>query len=137
MTTDEPGWHFNFLQGLSTHMLSQQAAQAVLKAIVKRYSSNTLIWGPSINSHESFDRQIAPRVRSSLNLRLSSSSTRWKSRQGRDAFTREAKVQGLKSRAAFKLLEVRTLYTHIVLLTWYRLMRNIKSSRRARPSLIL
>ncbi|PBP25050.1 FtsJ-like methyltransferase, partial [Diplocarpon rosae] len=36
----------------------------------------------------------------------SSSSTRWKSRQGRDTFAREAKVQGLKSRAAFKLLEV-------------------------------
>lgn len=36
----------------------------------------------------------------------SSSSTRWKSRQGKDAFAREAKVKGLKSRAAFKLLEV-------------------------------
>jgi hypothetical protein len=36
----------------------------------------------------------------------SASSTRWKSRQGRDSFAREAKVQGLKSRAAFKLLEV-------------------------------
>ncbi|THV49899.1 hypothetical protein BGAL_0174g00160 [Botrytis galanthina] len=36
----------------------------------------------------------------------SSSSTRWKSRQGKDAWAREAKVQGLKSRAAFKLLEV-------------------------------
>lgn len=39
-------------------------------------------------------------------LSSSSSSTRWKSRQGRDSFSREAKVQGLKSRAAFKLLEV-------------------------------
>jgi hypothetical protein len=38
--------------------------------------------------------------------RNSSSSTRWKSRQGRDSYAREAKVQGLKSRAAFKLLEV-------------------------------
>ena len=37
----------------------------------------------------------------------SSSSTRWKARQSRDQFSREAKVQGLKSRAAFKLLEVR------------------------------
>ncbi|PSN64422.1 FtsJ-domain-containing protein [Corynespora cassiicola Philippines] len=36
----------------------------------------------------------------------SSSSTRWKSRQGKDFFAREAKVQGLKSRAAFKLLEL-------------------------------
>jgi hypothetical protein len=39
----------------------------------------------------------------------SSSSTRWKSRQGKDSFAREARVQGLKSRAAFKLLEVRCL----------------------------
>ncbi|PQE04531.1 hypothetical protein CJF31_00007373 [Rutstroemia sp. NJR-2017a BVV2] len=36
----------------------------------------------------------------------SSSSTRWKTRQGRDLFAKEARVQGLKSRAAFKLLEV-------------------------------
>ncbi|KAJ6443448.1 FtsJ-like methyltransferase [Purpureocillium lavendulum] len=35
----------------------------------------------------------------------SSGSTRWKQRQGRDVYAREAKVQGLKSRAAFKLLE--------------------------------
>lgn len=38
--------------------------------------------------------------------RQSSSSTRWKTRQGNDFFAREARVQGLKSRAAFKLLEV-------------------------------
>ncbi|RAL59354.1 hypothetical protein DID88_006844 [Monilinia fructigena] len=40
----------------------------------------------------------------------SSSSTRWKTRQGKDAFAREAKVQGLKSRAAFKLLEIDVKY---------------------------
>ncbi|KFY79190.1 hypothetical protein V499_01782 [Pseudogymnoascus sp. VKM F-103] len=40
----------------------------------------------------------------------SSSSTRWKSRQGRDSFAREAKVRGLQSRAAFKLLEIDTKY---------------------------
>lgn len=42
--------------------------------------------------------------------RASSSSTRWKTRQGNDFFAREARVQGLKSRAAFKLLEVARLY---------------------------
>ncbi|KAH8786171.1 FtsJ-like methyltransferase-domain-containing protein [Hyaloscypha finlandica] len=42
--------------------------------------------------------------------RNSSSSTRWKSRQGRDSYAREAKVQGLKSRAAFKLLEIDAKY---------------------------
>ncbi|PVH80726.1 FtsJ-domain-containing protein [Cadophora sp. DSE1049] len=44
------------------------------------------------------------------NARCSSSSTRWKSRQGRDSFARDAKVQGLKSRAAFKLLEIDSKY---------------------------
>ncbi|CZS88068.1 related to mitochondrial rRNA methyltransferase [Rhynchosporium graminicola] len=44
------------------------------------------------------------------NTRSSSSSTRWKSRQGKDSFARDAKVQGLKSRAAFKLLEIDAKY---------------------------
>lgn len=39
--------------------------------------------------------------------RDSSSTSRWKQRQGRDAYARDARVQGLKSRAAFKLIEVR------------------------------
>ncbi|KAF2822807.1 FtsJ-domain-containing protein [Ophiobolus disseminans] len=47
-------------------------------------------------------RQAVLSVRNSS----SSSSTRWKSRQGKDFFAREARVQGLKSRAAFKLLEL-------------------------------
>ena len=34
------------------------------------------------------------------------SSNRWKNRQANDAFAREARVAGLKSRAAFKLLQV-------------------------------
>ena len=41
-----------------------------------------------------------------IRLSSSSSSTRWKTRQSRDSFAREAKVAGLKSRAAFKLLEI-------------------------------
>ncbi|EPE27834.1 S-adenosyl-L-methionine-dependent methyltransferase [Glarea lozoyensis ATCC 20868] len=41
---------------------------------------------------------------------LSSSSTRWKKRQSKDSFSKEAKVQGLKSRAAFKLLEIDAKY---------------------------
>ncbi|KAL6911081.1 23S ribosomal RNA methyltransferase [Trichoderma evansii] len=38
--------------------------------------------------------------------RTASSGTQWKQRQGRDHYVRHAKVQGLKSRAAFKLLEL-------------------------------
>lgn len=36
------------------------------------------------------------------------SSKRWQARQQKDQFTREAAVQGLKSRAAFKLFQVRS-----------------------------
>ncbi|KAK9797965.1 putative Ribosomal RNA methyltransferase FtsJ domain-containing protein [Seiridium cardinale] len=43
-------------------------------------------------------------------IRYSSSNSRWKQRQGNDFFAREAKVQGLKSRAAFKLLEMDSKY---------------------------
>ncbi|KAH8202295.1 hypothetical protein TruAng_003572 [Truncatella angustata] len=43
-------------------------------------------------------------------VRYSSSNSRWKQRQGNDFFAREAKVQGLKSRAAFKLLEMDAKY---------------------------
>jgi 21S rRNA (uridine2791-2'-O)-methyltransferase len=53
-------------------------------------------------------REQPPIGRSTRNA-SSSSSTRWKSRQGKDFFAREARVQGLKSRAAFKLLEVHVL----------------------------
>src|ERR1700712_931159 len=57
-------------------------------------------WSPSSN-------KLLPKARlAPLQIRHSSSSTRWKARQGADHFAREAKVQGLKSRAAFKLLEV-------------------------------
>jgi hypothetical protein len=44
-------------------------------------------------------------------VRWSSSNSRWKLRQGKDVYAREAKAQGLKSRAAFKLLEVGALTT--------------------------
>ncbi|KAI9818296.1 MAG: 2' O-ribose methyltransferase [Thelocarpon impressellum] len=46
-----------------------------------------------------------------VGLRASSSSSkRWQNRQGRDKYSREARVQGLKSRAAFKLLEIDSKY---------------------------
>lgn len=46
-------------------------------------------------------------IRRSYSSASSSSSTRWKSRQAQDSYSRDARVMGLKSRAAFKLLEVR------------------------------
>ncbi|MCJ1397907.1 2' O-ribose methyltransferase [Xylographa trunciseda] len=40
----------------------------------------------------------------------SSSSKRWQTRAGNDQFSKEARVRGLKSRAAFKLLEINDKY---------------------------
>ncbi|CAG8983196.1 hypothetical protein HYALB_00004023 [Hymenoscyphus albidus] len=45
-----------------------------------------------------------------IQVRESSSSTRWKNRQSSDSYSRDAKVKGLKSRAAFKLLEIDAKY---------------------------
>ncbi|OTA87393.1 hypothetical protein M434DRAFT_399485 [Hypoxylon sp. CO27-5] len=43
-------------------------------------------------------------------IRWASSNSRWKQRQGSDFYAREAKVRGLKSRAAFKLIEMDSKY---------------------------
>jgi hypothetical protein len=58
---------------------------------------------PSSGAHAALTRAFAPWI---TTLRHASSS-RWQARQSRDKFARDAKVQGLKSRAAFKLLQVR------------------------------
>ncbi|KAK8049371.1 ribosomal RNA methyltransferase MRM2 [Apiospora phragmitis] len=42
--------------------------------------------------------------------RWSSSNSRWKQRQGSDFYAQQAKLQNLKSRAAFKLIEMDTKY---------------------------
>ncbi|KAL7815471.1 FtsJ-like methyltransferase domain-containing protein [Trichoderma aethiopicum] len=42
--------------------------------------------------------------------RFASSGNQWKQRQGHDAYVRYAKVQNLKSRAAFKLVEIDSKY---------------------------
>jgi len=80
--------------------MSQHAAQACMRTIRRRPGLHitcqiTACLGRSINQ-----------TSDSQQKRPSSSSTRWKSRQAGDSYAREAKVQGLKSRAAFKLLEV-------------------------------
>jgi len=86
-------------------MLSQQAAKAIQKTA---YQCPQLIVPFPYPSCKAL--RNAPRNSKPSSHRLSSSSTRWKSRQGRDSFAREAKVQGLKSRAAFKLLEIDAKY---------------------------
>ncbi|KAE8365249.1 FtsJ-like methyltransferase-domain-containing protein [Aspergillus caelatus] len=47
---------------------------------------------------------------SPFTLKRLSSSKRWQARQLKDHFTREATVQGLKSRAAFKLIQIDAKY---------------------------
>jgi len=60
----------------------------------------------------SYDRELAALSRASYEFirRSSSSSKRWQTRAGNDKFSKEARVQGLKSRAAFKLLEINEKY---------------------------
>ncbi|KAI9724945.1 MAG: hypothetical protein M1812_000221 [Candelaria pacifica] len=62
-------------------------------------------FGHSRPRHEGLRVTLYPQARQS-----SSSSKRWQTRQGQDQFAKEAKVQGLKSRAAFKLLEINARY---------------------------
>lgn len=52
------------------------------------------------------DQACSSELTTSTRFASSSSSTRWKTRQTNDSYAREAKVSGLKSRAAFKLLEI-------------------------------
>ncbi|KAI2606495.1 FtsJ-like methyltransferase-domain-containing protein [Hypoxylon fragiforme] len=49
-------------------------------------------------------------VSESIRYSSSSSSTRWKDANSKDKFAQQAKIQGFKSRAAFKLLEMDSKY---------------------------
>ena len=92
-----------FINFFNIHMLSQRTARAISRHIPNRCCSHL----PCVILRlEALFRPIDPPRPHNAQTRSSSSSTRWKSRQGRDSYAREAKVQGLKSRAAFKLLEV-------------------------------
>ena len=94
-----PHYFFN------TSMILQLAAKASHKNISKRPCFQLLcIPGAALFGFTMVTNDIKVLI---ADTRFSSSSTRWKSRQGKDSYAREAKVQGLKSRAAFKLLEVR------------------------------
>ncbi|KAI9885749.1 MAG: oligosaccharyl transferase subunit ost3/OST6, partial [Watsoniomyces obsoletus] len=77
------------------------------------YGENTIPWTRCLNCEKknSYIQRSKPNAVERRQLRYSSSSSsasskRWQNRQGRDYFAREARVQGLKSRAAFKLLEI-------------------------------
>ncbi|KAK7908227.1 ribosomal RNA large subunit methyltransferase J [Apiospora marii] len=55
-------------------------------------------------------RSISPPLVVGRSARWSSSNSQWKQRQGSDHYARKAKVEGLKSRAAFKLVEMDTKF---------------------------
>jgi 21S rRNA (uridine2791-2'-O)-methyltransferase len=91
-------------QPLRLPMLSRRVFQQLTESLLLGSAyrpAATLCFTSKCASCKSYDRAI---------IRQSSSSTRWKSRQGKDFFAKEARVQGLKSRAAFKLLEVLHLF---------------------------
>jgi hypothetical protein len=104
-------WHSR----LQLYMLSHRSLRAeTTRAVLK----NVLLSSGNINGYlYSTINELQRSVNQSyLSSRWSSSSsTRWKSRQGKDYFAREARVQGLKSRAAFKLLEVGMLNCMMIL----------------------
>lgn len=95
-------------------MLSRRSLQAGTTIALPR---NVLPSSGNINGYLYSTKNKLQRtvICQGFDSRWSSSSTRWKSRQGKDFFTREARVQGLKSRAAFKLLAVGLLKWMMVL----------------------
>ena len=96
--------HSNLLHQIpKLHMLSQRTAWAIPRQI----STRCCFSRPYLFHLGTSSRPNGPTITPiTSQMRQSSSSVRWRNRQGRDPFAREAKVQGLKSRAAFKLLEV-------------------------------
>ncbi|KAJ4383333.1 2' O-ribose methyltransferase [Didymella sp. IMI 355093] len=84
-------------------MLSRRIFRQLTDSVLLESGTGTrpLCLAASCTSGRTCVQRNAPRARYA-----SSSSTRWKTRQGNDFFAREARVQGLKSRAAFKLLEL-------------------------------
>jgi 21S rRNA (uridine2791-2'-O)-methyltransferase len=88
-------------------MISQRAVQVSQKIISRRCFNPQCLGGEGLS--DIARKLLGSVITSHSDARLSSSSTRWKTRQGKDSFARKAKLEGLKSRAAFKLLEVRQL----------------------------
>lgn len=85
-------------------MLSRAFARRLPAALAGKFGTCEL---PGLREREGIQQQTwSLHKNTTTRLASSSSSTRWKTRQTNDAYAREAKVSGLKSRAAFKLLEI-------------------------------
>lgn len=105
------GSHVDILAGALTRQLINRIGppvpgmlrlpiRSVSRSLRSRFS-NSLTQSIRILSRP----ELSAPIRVSVYIR-SASSKPWVARQARDQFAREARVQGLKSRAAFKLLEI-------------------------------
>ncbi|KAH0562267.1 hypothetical protein GP486_003040, partial [Trichoglossum hirsutum] len=75
--------------------------------IIRALANSALLGGSAATCKVCLNRFKSPNVLASLGeARFASSSGRWRTRQSRDRFTKEAKIRDFKSRAAFKLLEM-------------------------------
>ncbi|KAK4665537.1 2' O-ribose methyltransferase [Podospora pseudopauciseta] len=95
--------------------LSCRRASLWLAAAVRPVNRTLLSLSPSPSPSpsSSFFRPTftTPSPNNNPQSRPSSSSSQWKQRQSRDRFALAARVQGLRSRAAFKLLEMQEKYS--------------------------
>ncbi|KAK8874521.1 FtsJ-like methyltransferase-domain-containing protein [Apiospora arundinis] len=84
------------------------APKAQLKGALKTRTKGPLGGVPS--SQAVLRKTASQPLIACCSTRWSSSNSRWKQRQGADFYAQKAKVEGLKSRAAFKLLEMDSKY---------------------------
>src|SRR5579871_5002581 len=89
-------------------MLIRRFFRPLSNAVILQKPIAPLCTSSVVNTRDAKSTRIPPYQ--FFQLYPSSSSTRWRARQSRDRFAKEAKVQGLKSRAAFKLLEIDSKY---------------------------
>ncbi|KAH7630311.1 ribosomal RNA methyltransferase FtsJ domain-containing protein [Sordaria sp. MPI-SDFR-AT-0083] len=95
------------------NMLPRRLPPGLLRLRSTSTSLTSTILSPTINTTTITTRasQFLTTNPTTLQTRPSSSSTsRWKTRQFSDRYAREARTAGLKSRAAFKLLEINKKY---------------------------
>ncbi|SMQ51742.1 unnamed protein product [Zymoseptoria tritici ST99CH_3D7] len=85
-------------------MLARAGLGRVLTAFPPRcHRPNILATSPLLGHHQPSTSLLSTIL---THPASTSSSTRWKSRQSSDPYTRQSKLSGLKSRAAYKLLEI-------------------------------
>lgn len=105
--------HRTARQAHSSPLLIFQHRSRVLRAVPSAASWNSGTYCTSspvgrTSSHFTSPTRCSPSA--ATMWKRYASSRRWTDRQGKDQFARAAKVQGLKSRAAFKLLQINDKY---------------------------